>query len=218
MQNIEQKYNAPIIPDTKSYPKAMIIANQNVNGDDLTTRLDQIYREDIQHPIVIIKVNNIDTERDQLIRGYMPRRDDDIHEEVTMADILDAGVHDASLANYVNNKGNFAPRRYGGVYRLEAIMKVKLSTDKYSGLDQELRNLGNPNQVYSREQRMSVKKSLDKLIRDILDEAHVVICTFAVAYHLTNRKLFKPLIVDIDEASRKHKANIRWCSSPSTHR
>ncbi|KUI53191.1 hypothetical protein VP1G_00801 [Cytospora mali] len=87
----------------------MIIANQNINGDDLAARLNQIHRDDNQHPIGMIKVNNLDTERDELIRAYGPQRDVDFHEGITMADILDAGNDDETLDDFVARKGDFAP-------------------------------------------------------------------------------------------------------------
>lgn len=198
------------IPATYCYPKAMIIANQNINGDDLAARLDQIHQEEIQCPIVIVKVNNLDNERDQLIRRYTPRHNDDIEQDISMADILDVGIDDSSLADFATGKGKFAPRRNGGVYRLEAIMRAKLDGGENAVLERELRRMADPDELNSHELYKSVRKSIDQMIKDILNDADVVVCTFAVAYSLRNRELFQPIVVYIDEASREHEANIRW--------
>ncbi|ROW00115.1 hypothetical protein VSDG_03464 [Cytospora chrysosperma] len=197
------------IPATYCYPKAMIIANQNINGDDLAARLDHIH-QDIQCPIAIIKVNNLDNERDQLIRRYTPRHGDEIEQDISMADMLDVGIDDSSLAEFATGKGKFAPCRHGGVYRLEAIMRAKLNSGENAALERDLRRMADPDQPSSHELYKSVRKSIDQMIKDILNDADVVVCTFAVAYGLCNRKLFQPIVVYIDEASREHEANIRW--------
>lgn len=198
------------IPATYCYPKAMIIANQNINGDDLAARLDQIHQEEIQCPIVIVKVNNLDNERDQLIRRYTPRHDDDIEQDISMADILDVGIDDSSLAEFATGKGKFAPRRHGGIYSLEAIMRAKLDGGENAALERELRRMADPDELNPHEMYKSVRKSIDQMIKDILNDADVVVCTFAVAYSLCNRKLFQPIVVYIDGASREHEASIRW--------
>lgn len=53
-----------------------------------------------------------------------------IYEDVTRADILHFGIDDdSSLVDFVNGKGKFAPRYYGGVYRLGSIMRARLRKD-----------------------------------------------------------------------------------------
>lgn len=50
----------------------MIIANHNLNGDDIALRLSKLHQEAIGFKPLIIRATNLDVERDALIYSFRP--------------------------------------------------------------------------------------------------------------------------------------------------
>ena len=129
-------------------PKVMIIANQNINGEDLARELDLLYR-DIGHPIAIVKVNNIEHEREALIRRYRFHKDET--DKITMIDMMDAGVDDQTLKDLASGSRVFGDRKKGGVFRLDAILCSMLENGEELTLLRELEALRSPIAVFNDE-------------------------------------------------------------------
>lgn len=110
--------------DLKTRPKGMILADQNVNGDDIASRLSRDHQKTLGFKPLIIHATNLDVERDALIHSFRSPRDDDIRDVPGMVDFLDAG--------------DFANRKFGGIYELEIVLRAMLAAGHRPALKREL--------------------------------------------------------------------------------
>lgn len=186
------------------HPSAMIIANQNINGDDLAAKLHAIHQK-MNVPLVIVKVNNLDTERKQLVRYYMPDEYDDVDDDVTITDIMDMGVDDNTLRDFGKGQGEFAPRHHGGVFRLEAIIRAKLQAGHHPDVERELRTLADPRKPFSKDGKKSLDRDLNRIMKETLEDADVVICPLSLRSICTTAIFSIPLLF----ISMKHLVSMK---------
>lgn len=205
----EENPEPPIPLNHPTGLRGMVIANQNVNGDDLAQSILN-YHNELEEKITIIRVTNLDRERETLIQSYRPQRPDYTEDLPSIADILGEGIDDSTVKDFADNMGQFKRRKFGGIFTLEAIMRSMLRRNQKPKLKRELERLSDPDVTLTKEEMKQLKKSIDEFIKQILDHAHVVVCTFHAAQVIHHKKLFSPQIVWIDEASRENEMLIRW--------
>lgn len=120
------KAEAPKPPELKTRPKVMIIANQNVNGDDLASRLSEAHQQAVGFKPLIILATNVDVERDALIHSFRSPRDDNVCDVPGMANFLQPGIDNETIADFADYNGEFNKRKFGGIYKLEILMRAML--------------------------------------------------------------------------------------------
>lgn len=188
----------------------MIIANQNVNDDDLAVRLSALHEKSVGFNPLVIRATNLDVERDALIHSFRSPRDDDIRDFPGMADFLQSGIDNDTIKDFAENKGDFAKRNFGGIYKLEILMRAMLNAAHRPALKRELEKLGDPAQRLTQEQMNALKATVKSFMQEVFSRAHAVVCTFVVAQALVKRDYFRPVAVLVDEASREHESLIRY--------
>lgn len=186
------KDEAPKPLDLKTRPKVMIIANHSVNGDDIALRLSKLHQEAVGFKPLIIRATNLDVERDALIYSFRSPRDDDIRDVPDMTDFLRPGVDNDTIMDFAENKGDFTQRRFGGIYKLETLMRAMLRAGHRPALKRELQKLGDPAQRLTREEMNALKATVKSFMQDVFSRAHAVVCTFVVAQSLANRDFSVP--------------------------
>lgn len=207
------KNEPPLPPDRACNPQAMIIANQHANGDDAARLMDGILNEELHFDELIIRVTNLQLEQKALKRSCRPLQQDEVHTLPGLTDLVELGIQPDKLDAFVNRTGDFARNKHGGVWRLENIMQQRLKDGHEPALLRELQRLSNPADIMTVEQKQSLDKSINEFMKEILSEAGVVICTFAVAQSLVHKKLYDPTVVLIDEASREPELLVRWAQT-----
>lgn len=201
---------APIVPVSQpTNLQGLIIANQNVNSNDLATKVQQ-FHEDLGIKITIIRVTNLDRERDALMNSFRPQREDYTEDAPSIANILDTGIDDNTIKDFAKGLSEFRRRKHSSIYKLEPIMRSVIRRNQKPKLRRELERLSNPDDKLTKEEIKQLKASINELIKEILSLAHVIVCTFVVAQTLNHKKLFTPQVVWINEASRKHETLIQW--------
>lgn len=201
---------APKPPELKTRPKVMIIDNQNVNGDDLASRLSETHQQAVGFKPLIIRATNLGVERDALIQTFRSPRDDDVREVPGMAEFLQPGIDNDTIADFADDKGEFNKRKFGGIYKLEILLRAMLRAGHRPALKRELEKLGDPNRHLTREEMNALKATVKLFMQAVFSRAHAVICTFVVAQALVNRDYFRPVAVLVDESSREHESLIRY--------
>lgn len=207
----------PALPEDLSCNcQVMIIANQNVNGDDSARLMDKLLNEDLQFDELIVRVTNLKLESEALETSFFPERDEGIRHAPDTSDLVHLGIQGDKLHAFATRTGDFSTTRHGGVWKLENIMRRKLNDGENPSLLRDLTRLSDPADVFTDEERLALNNSIDDFMRDILKQAKVVICTFVVAQSLVHKALFKPTVVLIDEASRESELHIRWAQTALT--
>lgn len=194
-------------------PQVLIIANQNINGDDAAQLMHNVLNKELQFDELIIRVTNLDLEQKALKKSFRPDTDNGVRQAPGMADIIHSGIAPAKLAAFANRTGEFAPRKHGGIWTLEGILRQKLEEGAKPALMRQLQRLSNPADVMTKEERMALDNTIKEFIKAVLAEAKVVICTFVVAQSLAHKNLYKPEVALVDEASREPELLIRWAQT-----
>lgn len=109
-----------------------------------------------------------------------------------MTDFLQPGVENDTIMDFAENKGDFTKRRFGGIYKLETLMRAMLRAGHRPALNRELQKLGDPAQRLTREVMNALKATVKSFMQDIFSRAHAVVCTFVVAQSLANRDFSVP--------------------------
>lgn len=204
--------------DLMCNPQVMIIANQNVNGDDAAALMQATLNDELHLDELIIRVTNLDIERKALKKGFRPERGDDFRTTPTLADLVHMGIDSDKLDAFATRSGDFAPGKHGGIWKIENIMRQRLMQGEKPALMRQLQRLSNPADVFSQEEMKALDTSIREFMKQILSEARVVICTFVVAQTLIHKELYNPAVVLIDEASREPELLVRWAQTAiSTH-
>lgn len=190
--------------------QAMIIANQNVNGDDLAQLMDKLLNEELQFDELIIRVTNLRFANRALRKGFRPQHEKEFSDAPSMADLIQIGIDKTKLDDFANREGQFNPQRHGGIWRLEDILRRRLEDGERPALFRQLLLLADPNHAFTKEELKTMNKNIDDFIRDVLADAKVIVCTFVVAQSLIHKELCTPAVVLIDEASRESELHIRW--------
>lgn len=188
--------------------RGIVIANQNVNGDDLAQSILS-YHENLEEKITIIRVTNLDRERETLLQSYRPQHPDYTEDAPSIANILGEGIDDTTINDFADNMGDFKRRKFGGIFTLNAVMRSMLRRNQKPKLKRELKHLSNPNVTLTKEEMKQLRASINEFIKQILNHTHVVVYTFHSAQILHHKKLFSPQIVWINEASHENEILIR---------
>lgn len=199
-------------------PQVMIIANQNVNGHEAAKLMQKSLNDELKFDELIIRVTNLDLERKALKNGFRPQHDDGVRHTPGLADFVHMGIDSAKLNAFAARTGDFAPSKHGGIWKIENIMRQRLVEGERPALMRELQRLSNPADIFSQEQMQELDTSIREFMKQILNEARVVICTFVVAQTLIHKELYNPAVVLIEEASREPELLVRWAQTAMSTR
>jgi hypothetical protein len=191
-------------------PKVMIIANHNANGDDAARLMDNLLNTTLGFDELIVRVTNLQLAAKALKRKFKPEEAQACHDAPGMAEFMLAGLDKDRLDDFASRKGEFSPIKFGGIWRLEDIMLRMLQEGHRPALFRQLQRLGNPADVFSKEESESMKKTLDEFIKEILKKTKVVVCTFVIAQTLMHKEFYQPTVVMVDEASREQELYAQW--------